>query len=114
MKNWSIAALAAAFALVLAGSALGAAGPSVVSNVNVDFDHGASFPQNKQNEPSIAREPLTSALLAGAQDDSSLDLCTGTTTPLATPCPFTPGRPISAYYRSSNGQAWTGGYLPGF
>jgi hypothetical protein len=114
MRNWLTAALTAALALVLAGSALGASGPSVVANVNVDFDHGASFPQNKQNEPSVARDPLTGALIAGANDESSLDLCTGTTAPLASPCPFTPGRPISAYYRSSNGQSWTGGYLPGF
>ena len=114
MKNWLTAALTAALALVLAGSALGASGPSVVANVNVDFDHGASFPQNKQNEPSVARDPLTGALIAGANDESSLDLCAGTTAPLASPCPFTPGRPISAYYRSSDGQSWTGGYLPGF
>ena len=114
MSKWLTAAVGAALALVLAGSGFGAKGPSVLSNANVDFDHGAYFPQNKQNEPSIARDPLTGALIAGANDESSLDLCKGTTAALSTPCPFTPGRPISAYYRSTDGRSWTGGYLPGF
>ena len=90
-------------------------GPTAGPNNLVDLDRGALFPQNKQNEPSITRDPLTGALIAGANDELSLDLCRGTTTPLATPCPFTPGRPISAFYRSlDNGSTWTGGYLPGF
>jgi len=109
------AALAAATAvLALAGGSLAAGGPKVVANVNVDLDHGAAFPQNKQNEPSIARDPVTGALIAGANDELSLDLCRGTTAPLASPCPFTPGRPISAFYTSPDGKSWTGGYLPGF
>jgi len=90
-------------------------GPTVGPNNLVDLDHGALFPQNKQNEPSIVRDPLSGALIVGANDELSLDLCRGTTTPLASPCPFTPGRPISAYYRSlDGGTSWTGGYLPGF
>src|SRR5438045_369142 len=90
-------------------------GPTAGPNNLVDLDRGALFPQNKQNEPSITRDPLTGALVAGANDELSLDLCRGTTAPLASPCPFTPGRPISAFYRSTNGgQSWTGGYLPGF
>jgi len=90
-------------------------GPTAGPNNLVDLDRGALFPQNKQNEPSITRDPLTGALIAGANDELSLDLCRGTTTPLATPCPFTPGRPISAFYRSlDNGSTWSGGYLPGF
>jgi hypothetical protein len=106
-------AAAAVLALALAGAAH--AGPSVLANVNVDLDHGLAFPQNKQNEPAITRDPVTGALVAGANDELSLDPCKGTTVPLASPCPFTPGRPISAYYRSTNGGAdWSGGYLPGF
>ena len=90
-------------------------GPTAGPNNLVDLDHGALFPQNKQNEPSITRDPLTGALIAGANDEVSLDLCRGTTAPLASPCPFTPGRPISAFYRSlDGGTTWTGGYLPGF
>jgi hypothetical protein len=106
--------LAAACAALVAASAASAA-PTVTANVNVDLDHGLAFPRNKQNEPSIVRDPQTGVLVAGANDELSLDLCTGTTAPLASPCPFTPGRPISAFYRSTdNGATWTGGYLPGF
>ena len=90
-------------------------GPTAGPNNLVDLDHGALFPQNKQNEPSIARDPLNGALIVGANDELSLDLCRGATAPLTSPCPFTPGRPISAYYRSlDGGRTWTGGYLPGF
>ena len=98
------------------GPVVGArSGPTAGPNYLVDLDHGALFPQNKQNEPSIARDPLTGALIVGANDELSLDLCRGTTVPLASPCPFTPGRPISAFYRSlDGGKTWTGGYLPGF
>jgi hypothetical protein len=104
-----------ALALALAASASASTGPSVVANVNIDLDHGLAFPQNKQNEPAITRDPVTGALVAGANDEISLDPCKGTTVPLASPCPFTPGRPISAFYRSTNGgKSWSGGYLPGF
>jgi hypothetical protein len=111
-----LAALGAAVAvLVLAAAAASAAPrPSVLANANVDLDHGLAFSQNKQNEPSIARDPLTGALIAGANDELSQSPCAGTTTPLASPCPFTPGAPISAFYTSSNGTSWSGGYLPGF
>lgn len=106
----------AAAALVLMTAVPAAAGaPTPGSNALVDLDHGLAFPRNKQNEPSITRDPQTGVLIAGANDELSLDLCRGTTAPLASPCPFTPGRPISAYYRSTDGgTTWTGGYLPGF
>ena len=92
-----------------------ATGPSVSSNVLVDLDHGLAFPQNKQNEPSITRDPVTGVLIAGANDEIGQPLCPGTSTPLASPCPFAPGVPTSAYYYSTdNGKTWTGGYLPGF
>src|SRR5436190_21626769 len=106
--------LAVVAAVALAGAILvpaAAAAPRAGANVNVDLDHGLPFPQNKQNEPSITRDPVTGVLVAGANDELSLDPCTNADPP----CPFTPGRPISAFYRSTNGGAsWTGGYLPGF
>jgi len=81
----------------------------------VDQDQNLQFSQNKQNEPAITRDPLTGALIAGANDELEEPLCPGTTTPLASPCPFAPGVPISAYYRSTdNGKTWTGAFLPGF
>ena len=118
MKRWLLAALPLALVLVPNGGALAAGGPRTtvptVPNVNVDLDHGLAFSQNKQNEPSIARDPLTGALIAGANDELSQGPCVDTTTPHASPCPFTPGAPISAYYTSTDGSAWSGGYLPGF
>jgi hypothetical protein len=81
----------------------------------VDQDHGLQFSQNKQNEPAITRDPLTGVLIAGANDEIEQPLCPGTTVPLASPCPFAPGVPTSAYYRSTDdGKTWTGGFLPGF
>jgi hypothetical protein len=101
-------------ALVIAAGA-NAATPSVVGNYLIDLDHNAAFSQNKQNEQSITRDPITGTLIAGANDELSQPLCPGTSTPLASPCPFAPGAPTSAYYRSTdNGQTWSGGYLPGF
>jgi hypothetical protein len=90
-------------------------GPSVLSNTLVDLDHGSAFPQNKQNEPSITRDPQSGVLIAGANDEFAQPLCAGTTAALTSPCPFRAGVPTSAYYRSTNnGNSWAGGYLPGF
>jgi hypothetical protein len=84
-------------------------------NFLVDQDHNLLFSQNKQNEPAITRDPQTGVLIAGANDEIKEPLCPGTTIPLASPCPFKPGVPISAYYRSTdNGMTWSGDFLPGF
>jgi hypothetical protein len=92
-----------------------AATPSVVGNHLIDLDHNAAFSQNKQNEQSITRDPATGVLIAGANDQLSQPPCPGTSAPLGSPCPFAPGAPTSAYYRSTdNGKTWSGGYLPGF
>jgi len=110
--------LALAFALsttAILASAAQAGSPTVVGNFLVDQDQSLQFSDNKQNEPAITRDPLTGVLVAGANDELEEPLCPGTTTPLASPCPFAPGVPISAYYRSTdNGKTWTGGFLPGF
>src|SRR5437763_13412274 len=101
MNRWLLAALPLALVLAPNGGAKAAGGPRTVPtvatvpsvpNVNVDLDHGLAFPQNKQNEPSIARDPLTGALIAGANDELSQGPCVDTTTSLASPCPFTPGQ----------------------
>jgi len=89
-------------------------GPSVSENL-VDLDHGLPFPQNKQNETSITRNPLTGVLVAGANDELDNPLCHDVTAPLTSPCPFVKKEQISGYYVSkNNGQSWTGGYLPGY
>jgi hypothetical protein len=97
----------------LAIPAAAGAAPTVGANLSIDQDHGLAFPQNKQNENSITRDPVTGVLVAGANDEIGLDLCKGTSVPLASPCPFTPGVSLSGYYRSTDGGAtWTGGLLP--
>jgi hypothetical protein len=101
-------------AFLLSGPAF-AGGPKVRGNFLVDPDHGQPFPENKQNEPAITRDPLTGTLIAGANDELGEPPCRGTTVPLASPCPFMAGVPISFFYRSTdNGQTWSGGPLPGF
>lgn len=110
--------LAVGMTLLLAMVALpsaAAAAPKVTGNFLVDLDHGLQFSKNKQNEQSITRDPVSGALIAGANDEISQPACSGTTTPLGSPCPFAPGAPTSGYYFSTdNGQSWAGGYLPGF
>ncbi len=111
----TLAAILASAAFTQRASAAQASSPTVVSNFLVDQDQNRPFSQNKQNEPAITRDPLTGILIAGANDEIEQPLCPGTTTPLASPCPFAPGVPTSAYYRSTdNGQTWTGAFLPGF
>ncbi|HEX6817249.1 MAG TPA: sialidase family protein [Ktedonobacterales bacterium] len=102
--------------LALASGARAApTGPRAGANNLVDQDSNLPFSQNKQNEPSITRDPQTGVLVAGANDEIGQPLCSGTTAPLASPCPFAPGVPTSAFYRSTdNGMSWSGGYLPGF
>jgi hypothetical protein len=90
-------------------------GPQVMGDFLVDLDHGQLFPDNKQNEPAVTRDPLTGTLIAGANDELVEPLCPGTTVPLTSPCPFKRGVPISFFYRSTdNGQTWSGSPLPGF
>ena len=107
----AVAAISAATALPVSAGSPPVAGP----NNLVDLDHGLAFSQNKQNEQSITRDPSTGVLIAGANDEISQPPCTQPTAPRTSPCPFQPGAPTSAYYRSSDGgTTWTGGYLPGF
>jgi hypothetical protein len=111
-----LALVAIVAAIAIGTSAVhGAAGPRAGANVLVDQDHNLAFSQNKQNEPAITRDPQTGVLVAGANDEFGQPLCPGTTVPLPSPCPFKPGVPTSAFYRSiDNGKTWSGGYLPGF
>ena len=65
-----------------AGAAKGRA-PSLGSNSRVNAEapppgiagYVDNFPKNKQNEPSIARDPVTGAFVAGANDEIDLALC---------------------------------------
>jgi len=46
-----------------------AGSPTVAGNFLVDQDQNLQFPQNKQNEPAITRDPLTGMLIVGANDE---------------------------------------------
>lgn len=103
------------FILCYGAGAQAQSGPSVLNNVLVDVDLGKPFPESKQNEPAVTRDPLTGTLIAGANDEIGEPPCRGTTVPLTSPCPFMAGVPISFYYRSTDGgQSWSGAPLPGF
>src|SRR5438552_18410969 len=92
--------VAAALLMAAAVPAAAGAAPTPGANVNVDLDHGLAFPQNKQNEPAITRDPATGVLIAGANDEITNALCHDVTTPRTSPCPFTPSRQPSTAYRS--------------
>lgn len=65
-----------------------------------------AFPQNEQNEPSVAFDPVTGALIAGANDVIDEPLCSGAGT-ASSPgsCAFAPGLGISGVYFSTTGGA---------
>jgi len=68
-----------------------------------------TFSRNKQNEPSIATDPVTGALIAGSNDEIDEPLCSGAGTS-ASPgrCPFGSNVGISgAYFSTNGGVSWT-------
>ncbi len=112
MKRFGLA-LATAFVAALAVATVAAATPSVAFNTNVDQDHNALFPQNKQNEPTVTQDPRTGVLIAAANDEINEPLCQTPTAPLTSPCPFGASVSVDGYYRSIDGGAtWSGGILP--
>jgi hypothetical protein len=71
-----------------------------------------NFPKNKQNEPGLARDPLTGAFVAGSNDEIDLTLCGQNPTwePAlndGTSCHFDTFAGVSGVYRSSNGTSWS-------
>jgi hypothetical protein len=81
------------------------AGGMIAGQVAVD-----TFSRNKQNEPSvIVADPVTGALVAGANDEIDEPLCSGAGT-AASPgsCPFASNVGISGvYFSTDGGMTWT-------
>jgi hypothetical protein len=68
------------------------------------------FPRNEQNEPSVALDPVTGTLIAGANDVIDESLCSGAGTASSPAlCAFAAGVGISGVYFSSTtaGANWT-------
>jgi hypothetical protein len=94
-RVWLIGLAVVAFLLVGAGSAL-AAGDSVVTSGSPL----APFPQNKQNEPAVAVDPIDPSLaVAGVNEEIDNAPCSGSD------CSFTPGIGDSGVYFSFDGGA---------
>src|SRR5437660_160378 len=65
------------------------------SNVQVNTVLNGPFPKNKQNEPSLAQNPIKPLnLIAGSNDEIGLPACTDTT---PSSCPFTAGISVSGF-----------------
>ncbi len=112
-------------ALSIAGVAVGAGGAASDSQANRPQVAGGQvsdtvpFPTNKQNEPTIARNPLTGRFIAGSNDEQRQPPCgpgpyRGSSAP-ANDCSFFPNVGTTPVYTSPDGLVWTNrGMLPGF
>jgi hypothetical protein len=93
-RGWLALSLA-----VLSIGALPAAAQAAEALVNTGSPP-TPFPQNKQNEPTVAIDPTNpSVLVAGSNDEIDLAPCDGGD------CPFTPGVGVSGVYFSFDGGA---------
>lgn len=97
------AAVAAMIGLAVGPVQALAAPPAVDFNSQANLVQPALFPQNKQNEPSIAQNPKDALnLIAGANDEIDLPGCS------STGCPFVANVGLSGVYISHDGgSSWT-------
>lgn len=92
-------------ALLLGPGAQHVAATPTITNAQVNQPLAGPFPKNKQNEPSVAQNPMNALnLIASSNDEIALPACTDTT---PSSCPFTNGVPVSGFYASfDGGQTW--------
>lgn len=103
MRRLALALLLAAS--LAAGSAGAAAKRPGVTEVQVNAVLGAPFPTNKQDEPSLAQNPVRPLnLVAGANDEAAEPACADAA---PSTCRFVPGTGISGFYASfDGGRTW--------
>ena len=107
LRRGLLAAIAVSVILPLVPSAASAqSGGSLVTTGSP----GTPFPQNKQNEPAVAIDPVNPRIaVAGANDEIDVAPCAGSS------CPFTPGVGTSGVYFSADGGAsWSQPVYSGF
>jgi hypothetical protein len=91
--------------------------PQVAGDTNSNAT--AVFPTNKQNEPTIAVDPINGKLIAGSNDEQLQPPCgpgpvRGADAP-ANDCSFFPGVGTNGVYTSDTGATWLNrGLLPGY
>jgi hypothetical protein len=103
MKRVLLAALLVAAAAFLPGALAGAA-PTSDTLVTVGSPP-TPFPQNKQNEPAVAVNPIDPTIAAaGANEEIDLERCNNRSD---TTCPFTQGVGLSGiYFSDTSGASW--------
>ena len=103
MKRPVLAALLVAAAAFLPGALAGAA-PASDTLVTVGSP-ATPFPQNKQNEPAVAVNPIAPNIVAaGANEEIDLEGCNNGDD---TTCPFTGGVGVSGvYFSDTSGASW--------
>ncbi|WP_415856234.1 hypothetical protein [Sinomonas sp. G460-2] len=117
-RSRSVLALAAASAIALAAAPAVSSAPPIPAGAGDTIVTSGSpalpFPQNKQNEPSIARDPISGTLIAGVNDEIDLAPCVQRANGSGS-CPFTPGVGVSGvYFSTDNGTSWKQPTYTGF